>query len=150
MSDENPNADISGKTFDELDLPREWWIDDLTQRVCAPWNDPALGIGTMKWPDSEKVIRVVEHSAYERMRKKFERNSIAVGEYYLKLAAMTKERDELQMAYNILGRTEDMLRKDLMKERDDLKKKLELSDENVLFYRREWESACERAAVFSI
>lgn len=44
--------------------PREWWIDDVTERSCAPWDHPTLGIETMKWPDNERVIHVIEHSAY--------------------------------------------------------------------------------------
>lgn len=53
-------------TDDTKPKTREWWIDDVTQRVCAPWDHETLGIQTMPWPDSEKVIHVVEREALTR------------------------------------------------------------------------------------
>lgn len=66
------------KVMDELSkhyksaAPREWWIDDVTQRVCAPWNHETLGVQTMSWPDCEKVIHVIEKSAYVVIQKQLE------------------------------------------------------------------------------
>jgi hypothetical protein len=56
-------------TQDRPSAPREWWVDDLTSRVCAPWNHETLGVQTMKWPDSDKVIHVIEKSAYDALKK---------------------------------------------------------------------------------
>lgn len=40
--------------------PRQFWIDDITQRICAPWYHPELGVHTLYWPDNEKVFHVIE------------------------------------------------------------------------------------------
>lgn len=35
---------------------RDFWIDDLTLKVCGPWSD----VKEMSWPDCEKVLHVRE------------------------------------------------------------------------------------------
>lgn len=35
---------------------REWWVDDITGRICGPWKE----VADMSWPDYEKVIHVRE------------------------------------------------------------------------------------------
>lgn len=42
--------------------PREFWLDDISN-IYGPWDDSPRGIKTMPWPDSEKVIHVIEISA---------------------------------------------------------------------------------------
>jgi len=42
------------------DWKEKWWIDDITQRICAPVLHPEFGLEDMSWPDSEKVIIVVK------------------------------------------------------------------------------------------
>jgi hypothetical protein len=53
------------------DLPREFWIDDLTLRRCGPWSEAK----DITWPDSEKIIHVrevKEESAFRDWGKPFE------------------------------------------------------------------------------
>lgn len=57
---------------------RQFWIDDVTQRVSAPWNHTTLGIRTMPWPDSEKVIRVIEYAAFQKLQKRIKELESAV------------------------------------------------------------------------
>ena len=39
-----------------------WWIDDISERVCAPVDHPEVGLEKMPWPDNEKVILAVPKS----------------------------------------------------------------------------------------
>jgi hypothetical protein len=51
---------------------REFWIDDITQMVCAPWDHPELGAHTLDWPDNESVIKVVESQALTELQAEFD------------------------------------------------------------------------------
>lgn len=46
--------------------PREFWIDDLTHHICGPWEN------LPDWPDNERVIHVIEYSAYQEAMKRVE------------------------------------------------------------------------------
>lgn len=66
--------------------PRQWWIDDITERVCAPLNDTKVGIKTLKWPDSEKVIIAIELEPTLQLMKEmgevFEKLGVRGCEYF--------------------------------------------------------------------
>lgn len=47
--------------------PLEWWIDDLSHRVCALIDHPELGLDTLPWPDSDKVYIAIDKTEYTKV-----------------------------------------------------------------------------------
>ncbi len=53
---------------------KEFWVDDVTGRVCGPWSEAK----DMSWPDNEKVLHVIEHHCFALAMYK-----VKTLEYYL-------------------------------------------------------------------
>lgn len=46
--------------------PYMWWVDDVTNRICAPIDHPHVGIDSMDWPDNEKVYIAIDKEYHDR------------------------------------------------------------------------------------
>lgn len=39
----------------------EWWVDDVTQKVCGPWSD----VQKMDWPNHDYVFHAIDYDTFE-------------------------------------------------------------------------------------
>ena len=49
--------------------PKQWWIDDVSQRVCAPIDHPEVGLDKLKWPDCDHFHIAIDKEVYDKLQK---------------------------------------------------------------------------------
>ncbi len=42
---------------------KEWWIDDVGEKVCGPWAE----ISKIEWPAYDYVYHAIDYSEFERV-----------------------------------------------------------------------------------
>ena len=70
----------------KMEKPYEWWVDDLTHRVCAPLHHPIVGIKDMPWPDNEKVYIAIDKEYHNQ----------AMGWWYAQACTMMDKGEDIR------------------------------------------------------